>query len=61
MRHSLASVVFLAAAAVTTTTTAEEIRDTLVVTASNLERLFGARYAEFVNSTGDVALLPTGA
>ena len=36
MRHSLASVVFLAAAAATTTITAEEIRDTLVVTASRI-------------------------
>ena len=36
-------------------------RTAAVLTAVNLERLFDARYEEFVNSAGDVALLPTSA
>ena len=36
-------------------------RTAAVLTAANLERLFDAPYEEFVNSAGDVALLPTGA
>ena len=36
-------------------------RTAAVLTASNLERLFGTHYDEFVNSAGDVALLPTSA